>query len=159
MEKHDGTGIPIITNANKGNNAPFRYVGTAPLEKKWVRNLPVYRDDGQGIAVYTGTGQERRITGYLIDDSLFKEYQRHLEPCSFEEGEDVRYWRRMPGSAVVYSDHITGAVAKYKGFSIANDNKHKPTAKVLGDLVHYWYLKRGGDVIIEKKHTLANKDL
>ena len=163
-ERHDGSGNTVITSRNKGLNGAYKYVGDAAIQGDVVTNLCLL-DKDDTIRINKSTNQPRILAGRLISDGNLKTLEKHLEPCSFDEGAEVRSWLRMgPGGAEVYTDedgdmYGTGSISKYKGYAFLNNNASRPAAELIADIVSYWYLKRGGDTIVTENHVSVNDHL
>ena len=162
-ERHDGSGNTVITSRNKGLNGAYKYVGDAAVQGQVVANLSLLGKN-ETILINASTKQPRILAGRLISDGYLKTLEKHLEPCSFDEGAEVRSWLRMGAGAKVFADedgdmYGTGSISKYKGYTFLNNNASRPAAELVADFVSYWYLKRGGDTIVTENHVSVNDHL
>lgn len=164
-ERHDGSGNTVFTAKNKGLNGSFKYVGFLPIQGEIVKDFVlVDKDDHERILINKATKQRRILSGRLINDGDFKSLQKHLKPCSFDEGDEVRSWLRVAPGAEIFADddgtkYGTGPISKYKGYSFLNDNSSRPAVELVNDFFAYWYLKHGGDRIVTEKHVSVNDHL
>ena len=138
-------------------------MGDAAVQGDVVAHLSLL-DDNDTIRINKSTKQPRILAGRLINDGHLKTLEKHLEPCSFAEGAEVRSWLRMGPGAEVFADedgdmYGTGSISKYKGYAFLNNNACRPAAELIADFVSYWYLKRGGDTVVTENHVSVNDHL